>query len=451
VPIPDAQITRYVKAADGLHIAYQIGGEGIVNLLYMPTTGAHIETEWEGPALARFLRRLTSFSRLIRFNMRGTGLSDPVSVSSWPDLDTHAQDLVVVLDAVGCEKLALIGNQSSGPFALNFAIRHPERTAALVLAGTWPRMSWAPDYPWGLTPDLQARFLQEIEEEGWQRGPGLLGILAPSAVDDPAFVAWWDRLQRHASPAAAVADARLQFETDLTPMLTSIRVPVLVLCREGDGLGLPSSNYLAEHIPGAKFVTVPGEDNLIFVGDQESCIDEIQEFLTGQRGQGGEDRQHMTVVMTDIVRSTDRLAALGDRRWRDLLDQHDKIVRKALARFGGREVNTRGDGFSAAFINPVDAILSALTIASSVRDLDIEIRAGVHIGECEIRGSDLAGLAVHIAARIGDLAGPNEVLVSSELVDLAIGSNLEFTTRGDYVLKGVPGDWELFAVRMPRS
>jgi pimeloyl-ACP methyl ester carboxylesterase len=439
--------TSYVKTADGGHVAYQVVGEGPSDLVAMHTGFSHLEWDWEGPALARFLHRLAGFTRLIRFDMRGLGLSDPVSPKDWPTLEQRADDLLAVLDVVGSERAALLGGVQGGQIMMFFAATYPERTAALVLAGTSARFAWAPDYPWGIPADEQ-RMRMARAEQGWERGLGLLRLIAPSVADDPAFVSWWFHAYRQStSPGTSVVNTRFVFETDLRSLLPTIQVPTLVLCRSDDPFGgPPHARYLAEHIPGAKLVELPGEDNLIYVGDSDAVLDEVEEFLIGSRHTPDSDRVLATVLFTDIVGSTEGVAQLGDRRWRDLLDAHDRTVRRQLDRFRGREINTTGDGFSATFDGPGRAIRCAQAIRDAVRALGIEVRAGLHTGEIEVRGTDVAGLAVHIGARVAALAGPGEVLVSGAIPPLVVGSGVEFADRGEHELKGVPGTWRLFAV-----
>jgi class 3 adenylate cyclase len=339
-----------------------------------------------------------------------------------------------------------------------FAATYPERTSALLLTGTAARFSWAPDYRWGIPVEEQEARVARAED-GWaeegatgdesERGIGLLRMIAPSALDDLAFVSWWCRLYRQASsPGASLANTRFCFQTDLRPLLPTIQAPTLVLCRSGDQVGGPDhARYLARHIPGAKLVELPGHDNLIYVGDTAAGVDEIEEFLTGARHAPETDRLLATVLFTDIVGSTERAAELGDRKWRDLLDAHDQAVRRQLERFRGKEVNTVGDGFLATFDGPGRAIQCARAIRDVVRALGIEERAGLHTGEIEVRDDDIGGMAVHIGARVGQLADAGEVLVSSTVKDLVAGSGIDFTDRGQHELKGVPGAWQLFAVQ----
>jgi class 3 adenylate cyclase/alpha-beta hydrolase superfamily lysophospholipase len=445
--VDDIPETLYVRSADGVHIAYQILGDHRMDLVVMPGGSSHLEVEWESPELAGFLRRLASFARVIRFDMRGTGLSDPANPNEWPTLERRADDALAVLDAIGSERAALMGGAVGGQLAAFFAAAHPERTSALVLAGATARFAWAPDYAWGRPAD-GVPLLERQAEEGWERGVGALRFLAPSMLSDEAFVSWWYRLFRHSTGrGASRALLRAVVETDLRPLLPTIQAPTLVLSRSGDEfIGPAHARYLAEHISHATLVELPGEDNLVYVGETDAVIGEIEEFLTGVRHAPATERVLATVLFTDIVGSTERAAELGDRRWRDLLDAHDRAVRRQLERFRGREVNTLGDGFVATFDGPGRAILCACAIRGAVRALGIEVRAGLHTGEIEVRGNDVAGLAVHIGARVSALAGGGEVLASSTVKDLVAGSGIEFTDRGERELKGVPGSWRLYSV-----
>jgi class 3 adenylate cyclase len=424
-------------------------GDGPVDLVVMPG-GFNLEVEWEGPGVARFLGRLASFSRLIRLNLRGEGLSDPVGLGSGPALDQsleqRAEDMLAVLDAVGSTRAALLGGVFGGQMMLFFAATYPARTSALMLVGTTARFGWAPDYPWGLSAEEQEVYTRRAEE-GWEGGVGLARLFAPSLGDDPGFISWVARVHRQSfSPAAAVAITRLTFETDVRHLLPTIQVPTVVLCRSGDPIGADHARYLAGHILGAKLVELPGEERLMYLGDSDPVVDEVEEFLTGTRHAPETDRVLATVLFTDMVGSTERAAQLGDRRWGDLLDSYDGAVRRQLERFRGREVKTTGDGFLATFDGPGRAIQCACAIRDAVRALGVEVRIGLHTGEIEVRGGDVAGLAVHIGARVSALAHGGEVLVSSTVKDLVAGSGIRFEERGEHELKGVPGVWRLFAV-----
>jgi class 3 adenylate cyclase len=442
--VTDPPETRYAKTAHGIHIAYQVLGEGPMDLVVNPG-GWNLEVEWERPSVARFFGRLASFARVIRFNMRGEGLSDPVSPRDWATLEQRAEDMLAVLDAVGSERTALLGGIFGGQMMLFFAAARPERTSALVVAGTVARFGWAPDYPWGMPAEEQASRVSTAEG-GWEAGVGLVRQVAPSMLDDPGFVSWVARLHRQTfSPGATVAATRITLETDLRQLLPMIRVPTLVLCRSGDQLAGPDhARYLAEHISGAKLVQLPGEDNLMYSGDSDAVVDEVEEFLTGTRHAPDTDRVLATVLFTDIVSSTERAASLGDKKWRDLLDAHDQATRRQLERFRGREIKTTGDGFTAIFDGPGRAIQCGCAIRDAVRALGIDLRVGLNTGEIELRGDDVAGMAVHIGARVAGLAVPGEVLVSGAIPPLVVGSGIEFVDRGEHELKGVPGKWRLY-------
>ena len=437
--------TRYARSGD-VSIAYQVVGDGPLDLIFVSGWVSHLDAFWGEPSFARFLRRLASFSRLILFDKRGTGLSDRVPVAELPTLEERIDDVRAVLDAVGVERAALLGHSEGGPMCLLYAATFPERTAALVLIGTYARRLVADDYPFGATPEQYEAFLDEIET-GWG-GPVGLAVRAPSMEHDDRFRAWWSEyLRSSASPGAALALTRMNGEIDVRAVLGTIGVPTLVVHRSGDrSLPVEGARYLAERIRGARLVELPGVDHLPFVGDQIAILDEIEEFLTGVRRGTEIDRVLATVLFTDIVGSTERAIQLGDREWRDLLESHHLLVRRELERWRGTEVATAGDGFFATFDGPARAIHCACAIRDSVRSLGLEIRAGLHTGECEIHGTTVAGVAVHIGARVSGLAGPGEVLVSSTVRDLVAGSGIEFEARGEHELKGVPEQWRLYSV-----
>lgn len=435
--------TRYAKSGE-VNIAYQVVGDGPRDLVLVPGWVSNIEVLWEEPALARFLRRLASFSRLILFDKRGTGLSD--RVADMPTLEIRMDDVRAVMDAVDSERAALLGYSEGGPMCALFAATYPARTSALIMGGSYARRTWAPDYPWAPTPEEHQSFLEKCQRE-WG-GPVGLEIRAPSVARDERFRQWWARyLRMSASPGANLALLRMNAEIDIRHVLPAIRVPTLVLHSVGDpGIDVRGGRYLGEKIPGAKYVELPGNDHLPWLSDAEAILDEVEEFLTGVRHGAEPDRVLATVLFTDIVRATERAAALGDRRWRDLLDSHHALVRRELARFRGREVDTTGDGFLATFDGPARAIRCACAVSEGARELDLEIRAGLHTGECELIGDKVGGIAVHIGARVAASASPGEVLVSSTVKDLVAGSGLRFVDRGVHALKGVPGEWRLFAV-----
>ncbi|HEY3210937.1 MAG TPA: adenylate/guanylate cyclase domain-containing protein [Actinomycetota bacterium] len=439
--------TRYARSGD-VNIAYQVVGEGKLDLVFVFGWISNVELAWEEPNLARFLEGLSSFSRLILFDKRGTGLSDRVSLAELPTLEQRMDDVRAVMDAAGSDRAALFGISEGGPMCILFAATYPDRTTALVTCGTYAKRMWSPDYPWAPTPEERQQFYDAIEHE-WGRELGL-DTLAPSMQDDPAIRRWLETyVRRSASPGAALALAKMNTQIDIRHVLPAVKVPTLIMHRTGDkDSRVEEGRYIAEHIPGAQFVELPGADHLPWIGDQDSVLDEIGEFVTGVRPIHEPDRILATVLFTDIVGSTERAAALGDRPWRDLLRRHHGVVRGELERFRGREIDTAGDGVLAAFDGPARAIRAACAIRDAVRQLGIEVRAGLHTGECEMLGEKLAGVAVHTGARVASLAGPGEVLVSSTVKDLVAGSGIEFEDRGTSALKGIPGEWRLFSVKL---
>ena len=439
---PDVQYARLRDA----HIAYQVVGSGELDLVYVGEFWHSIEAQWDEPRFEAFLRRLASFSRLICFDQRGTGLSDPVSLAELPALEQWMDDVATVLDSVGSKHAALLGSGGGGMIGILFAASHPDRTHALVLLNSYARLSRAPDYPWGTSSGFEEGVIAELRNS-WGRG-ALAEVMAPSAAGDAGFRSWLGRYQRlGSSPGEVIAFRRMLEQVDVRQVLPSVRVPTLVIHRRDNRLvEVGHGRYLAEQIPGARYVEVPGGDYLPFLGDAGLIVDEIEEFLIGSRRRRDADRVLATVLFTDIVGSTERAAALGDRRWRELLEVHDTVVRRELALFGGREIDTTGDGFLATFDGPGRAIRCARSIARAVRQLGLEVRAGLHTGEIEVIGSRIAGIAVHIAARVAALAGPGEVLVTSTVRDLVIGSGFDLEDRGTRGLKGVPGEWRLFSL-----
>jgi class 3 adenylate cyclase len=434
--------TRYAKSGD-VNIAYQVVGDGPFDLVYVPGWISNVELMWEEPAHARLLRRLASFSRLILFDKRGTGLSDPVSVDRLPTLEQRMDDVRAVMDAAGSERAAIFGSSEGGLMSVLFAATYPDRTRALVAHAIYAKRLWSPDYPWAPRPDARAAEIEEIERT-WG-GEMDISSLAPSA--DEAFkrraVAY---LRRSASPGAAVALLRMNSQIDVRDVLPTIGVPALVLHRAGDlDVSAEEGRWIAGRIPGAKYVELPGDEHLIWAGDVDGLVDEVEEFLTGSRAAHEADRVLATVLFTDVVGSTQRATELGDRRWRELLEQHHAIVRRLLERFRGREVDTAGDGFLATFDGPARAIRCACAIRDAVRTLELEIRAGLHTGECELVQDKVGGIAVHTGARVVGAARPGEVLVSSTVRDLVAGSGIQFEDRDEHELKGV-GSWRLYSV-----
>ena len=436
--------TRYARSGD-VSIAYQVVGDGPFDLVFVPGFVWHIEEIWDIPPWAEFFERLASFSRLIMFDKRGMGMSD--RPSDPPTLEESMEDVRAVLDAVGSERAALFGISEGGPMSLLFAATHPDRTRALVVFGTFARIVEDDDYPEGIPRDRMEQMFEGIGHD-WG-GPVALGIWAPSLANDPQMQQWWSRLLRTGtSPRGAMSLLRLYLDIDVRHALPTISAPTLVLHRTGDRVApLRAGRYIADHVPGARMVELPGDSHLITVGDADAALDEIEEFLTGHRAVREPDRVLATVLFTDIVGSTRRAAELGDARWRRLLDDHNRLVRRHLERYRGREVKTVGDGFVATFDGPARAVRCAQTIADEVRRLGLEIRAGLHTGECELVGDDVAGMAVHIGARVGAQAGPGEVLVSNTVKDLVVGSGLTFAEHGVHELAGVPGEWRLYAVQ----
>jgi pimeloyl-ACP methyl ester carboxylesterase len=437
--------TRYTRSGD-VNIAYQVVGDGPRDLVYVSGWVSHLEIMWEEPMLARFLRRLASFSRLILFDKRGTGLSDRVPASELPTLEQRMDDLRAVLDAVGSERAAVFGHSEGGNMSLLFAATYPERTTALVTFGIFAKRIRSPDYPWAPTVAEREGWVERLAVE-WG-GPVDLATLAPSMAGDRHFEEWFaSYLRMGASPGAAVALGRMNTPIDVRPVLAAIQVPTLVLHRTGDlDVNIEEARYIAQRIRGAKLVELPGGDHMPWVGDQDSVLDEIETFVTGVRPTPGPDRVLATVLYTDIVQSTDRAAQLGDARWRELRERHDAAVRHQLERHRGREVNTTGDGFVATFDGPARGIRCALAIREAVHGLGLEVRVGLHTGEVEVTGESVGGIALHIGARVAATASPGEVLVSSTVKDLVAGSGIGFEERGRRELKGVPGEWRLFSV-----
>jgi class 3 adenylate cyclase len=438
--------TRYAKTPDGSHVGYQVSGHGDLDVLFLLGYGGNVELEWEVPACRRVLERLGGFSRLIRFDRRGSEVSD--SLASWeePSLEERAKDVLTVLDAAEAERVALVAMGPDGLMAIFFAASYPDRTSALVLHGCYSRFEYAPDYPWGVRRDLLEQALEKVELRRDAADSAGLRYIAPHADGD--FVNQWARVMRSAhGPLRSRSLGEANVFSDVRPALPAIQAPTLVMYRKGDLFaGKPHARYLADHIAGATLVERPGTDNLIFVGDPEGDLDEIEEFLTGTRHVPDADRVLATVLFSDIVNSTVHAAELGDRRWKELLERHDHAVRRQLDRFRGREIATKGDGFLVTFDGPGRAIHCAFAIRDSVRVLGLEVRIGLHTGEIELREGDVAGVAVHIGARVASSARPGQVLVSSAVPPLMAGSNFEFDDLGEHELKGVPGSWRLFAV-----
>jgi class 3 adenylate cyclase len=435
---------RYARSTDDVHIAYRVVGSGPVDVALLPGFVNHLEVVLEVSEIARFVERLASFSRLVLFDRRGQGLSDRPAMFTMED---HMRDLVAVLDEVGMERAALIGVSEGGPASIMAAAAHPDRISELVLVGTWARIVEADDYPFG-APVRTLERLRQLIVGHWGEPVALPLFFGPEAAAEPRLQEFWARLLRSGtSPAGVNRLIDVWHEFDVRPLLPSVRQRTLVVGRTGDVLApMPFAQYLADHLPAAKLVELPGPHHPAIGDGSAEVVDEIEEFLTGESHRPETDRVLATVLFSDIVGSTQRAAELGDARWRELLSDHDVAVRRELARFGGREVKHLGDGFFAAFDGPARAIRCAEAITAAVRP-GVEVRAGVHTGECEVRGDDLAGMAVHIGARVAALAGPSEVLVSGTVRDLVVGSGLPLEDRGTHELKGVDGEWRLFALQ----
>jgi class 3 adenylate cyclase len=436
--------TQYARSGK-VNIAYQVVGEGLLDLVFVPGWVSHLELAWDDPERASFLRRLASFSRLIIFDKRGTGLSDRVPDDQLPTLEERMDDLRAVMDAVGSQRAALFGFSEGGSMSMLFAATYPERTAALVTFHCFAKRVWSSDYPWAPTPEARAKEYELVERE-WGNLMDLSHYL-PSKMNDAEFVRRQATYFRHsASPSAAVALLRMNTQIDVRAVLPAISAPTLVMHRTGDcDVNIEEGRWLAARIPGARFAEFSGDDHMPWIGDQDSILDEVEEFLTGVRPIHDIDRVLATVLFTDIVGSTEHLARVGDKAWREMLDRHHAIARREFASFRGREINTAGDGFFATFDGPARGVRCAIGIQDAARRLGIAVRAGLHTGEVELHGDDVAGMAVHIGARVAALADAGETLVSSTLKDLVSGSGLRFQDRGTRVLKGIPGEWRLYA------
>jgi len=439
-------VTRYARTRDGLHIAYQVVGDGPLDLVYVPQSFSQVEHLWEHPTVARYFERLASFARVILFDRRESGLSDHVGRPS--TLEEQTDDLIAVLDAAGAERVAVFALMEGTPMAMMFAAAHPERTRALALYSPFARTTWAPGYEWAPTAqERAARFVQIIAH--WGDGVALLEYLAPEHRGDPLLERWLGKLQRVSqSPGTARMVSEANQDLDVRAVLPSIRVPTLVMRRtEHEGIHPAHVRYVAEHIPGARYVELPGSESLIFLGDAEAALGEIEEFLTGTRSSGAAgDRVLATVLFSDVCGSTELAARLGDRRWRDVLAQHDEAVRAAVSRHAGRAIKSLGDGMLATFDGPARAIRAGRAIVEDTAPLGLKVRVGLHTGECEMIGDDVGGLAVHLAARVVGLAAPGDVLVTQTVKDLVTGSDLTFADRGTHALRGIPDEWRLWVL-----
>ena len=437
--------TQYARSGD-ISIAYQVVGGGPFDLVLAHGWVSHLDMQWEEPHLAAFLSRLASFARLITFDKRGTGLSDRVGLNELPTLEQRMDDLRAVMDAAGSERAALLGVSESGGMCLLFAATHPERVRSVLTFGSYAKRIRSPDYPWAPTRDEREAAYREIPDT-WGTTKGMETVF-PSMIGDQAFEEWLGAyLRASASPAAAVALLRMNSEVDTRAILPAVRVPALIMNRIEDGdVRVEEARYIASRIPEAKLKLFPGADHVPWVGHSDDILGEIEEFLTGARHADVGDRVLATVLSTDIVGSTEILARLGDRAWRDLLERHYTEVRRELQRYRGREIDTAGDGFFAAFDGPARAIRCAKAIVGETAKLGVEVRAGLHTGECEILGDKLTGIAVHTAARVAAIARPGEVLVSATVRDLVAGSGITFSERGEHALKGLTDRPRLFAV-----
>ena len=435
--------TRYAQSGE-VNIAYQVVGEGDFDVVYVPGAFSHVDLIWDDPSRARFFESLSSFCRLIVFDKRGTGASDPVEIG---DLETRMDDVRAVMDAVGSRRAALVGASEGGPMGLLFAATHPSRVAALAVYGSLPRFTWAPDFPWA--PPL-GEYEREYEFEARRWGSVEQARESLPTASEEVVVEAARQLRLSASPSSFLKLERMNSGIDVRNVLSSIAVPTLVLHRAGDQMPIEGARWTAAQIPGAQFVELPGNEHFPYLGDWESVVDSIESFFreVWQRGDWEEperERILSTVLFTDIVGSTARAAEIGDRAWADLVSEHHRRVRARLARFRGREIDTAGDGFFASFDGPARAIRCAQAIVAEMRQLNMPIRAGIHTGECEITDGKVAGIAVNIGARIAALANPDEVLVSQTVRDLVSGSGIAFSDRGSHQLKGIPADWHLYA------
>ena len=436
--------TRFATFS-GDQIAYQVLGEG-PDLVLLTGTLTHVDLRWQDPLHAHFLQRLASFSRLILLDPRGSGASDPIPLDPLPTWEDEVDDLRAVLDAVASQRAAIFACGDAGPMAMIFAATHPDRVPALALANTSARYIVADDYTFGFVPEDIDKSMSRLTDR-WGSEEAV-SLMVPSKAHDPEFRRWYARYQRAAARPREVASYMPMVHTlDVRDVLPSIRCPTLVLHRrESDWLGIDHGRYIAAHIPGARFVELPGADVTLATEHAEVSLGLVEELVTGSTSSAEADRVLATVLFTDIVGSTERAAAIGDRAWRDLLDRYHAAMRREIARFRGREIDTAGDGIFASFDGPARAIRCATEMSRAVRTLGLELRTGVHTGECEVAGDKIAGIAVHVGARVMSHAGPGETVVSNTVKDLVAGSGIEFADRGAHTLRGVPGEWRLFRV-----
>jgi class 3 adenylate cyclase len=438
--------TRYARSGD-VNVAYQVTGQGDVDMVLAPGTVSHLDLDWEWPPRARFFEALGRFCRFIRFDKRGTGLSDrPTDAAT---LEERTDDIRAVLDAAGSEQAVIFGASEGGSMACVFAAAYPERTRGLLLWGVQARWSRTDDYPWGLTPEEQERMIGMLERE-WPSVEYIVGPGAGLGRDvDPAFLDWFLRYARAgASPSAIVALERMNLAIDVRDILPSIRVPTLVMNRTGDPVAYAdAARDLAERIPGARFVEFPGDTHSMFSIEPERVLAEIEEFVTGARSVAPSDRMLATILFADVAGSTELAARLGDAAWRDLLERYYRAAERELATYGGSEIDRAGDGLFALFDGPTRAIRCALALRAAGAALGLPLRCGVHTGEVERDSGSVRGIAVHVAARVAAVADPDEVLVSSTVRDLSAGSGLPFADRGEHVLRGIERPYRLFSVR----
>lgn len=438
--------TQYAKSGD-VHIAYQVIGEGPLDLVFVPGFVSHLEENWNSTTKERFFRRLASFSRLILFDKRGTGLSD--RSSELFTLEQRMDDVRAVMDAVGSERAALFGISEGGPMSILFAATYPERSHALVMYGTYAKRAWSVDHPYGWKSEKWDKFFHNVENY-WGTPSGIdLDIWAPSvAQDDYARQQVAKFMRLAASPGAVKAIMSMNREIDVREILPTVHTPTLIAHRVGDrNIDIRQARYISEHIPNARLLELPGDDHMLWIGDNDALLGEIEEFLTGVRHEHESERVLLTVLFTDIVKSTEQANGMGDKKWRNLLARHNELIREQLKRFRGDEVATTGDGFFAVFDGPARAIRCGKSIQKAITEMGIAIRVGLHTGECEVLESGYAGIAVHIGSRVMQYASPQEVLVTSTVKDLVAGSGLEFIDQGVHTLKGVPNKWHLYAAR----